>query len=690
MNGSIEPAVAEPPTADPHLADRPSQGEVQGARTPLRLRSDLRPIATYHHGRRYWLIRDPLARRVVRLTEADYQQLQQIEAADPGLVAEAAEQQLLQGYVPTRNDKPRGSFNPFYIRLPGVDADRMLGWLVPRTRWLFSGRALLFWGSVIALAIIMVLTQIRQFTQSLPSFHTFFGPQNWLPLAVAMIVTKIIHECAHGIVCRRFGARCPEIGVLLLCGTPCMYCDVTDSWALPNRWQRAAVMLAGVYVEAVLAAVATLIWWFAREGPVYYGCMNLMFVCGVSTLLFNLNPLMRFDGYYVLSDVLNLPNMRGQAAAAWRSVVVAPLAGDAYRNALQHRPRGARGLSLFHAASTLWRLMAVGGIACWVFAVADNARLRPLGYVLAGGLVAAAVIPIFRSWTRVARGHAAWQGVRPVRRLILLSGLAAGLLAIFAVPLPRRIAADGFVDFAHATTVYVRSEGRVEDVQVDYGQRVGVGQPILQLQSPRLLNEQIQLVSQSAEARLQVASLRRRALSDPELMEQWDSQQATAESLQQRVEFVQRQVEQLAIHSAAAGTILPLIDAKPIAAASLGDLLGQHLPEGTKLCRIGDPNLLEVILELDAAARADIQPGSRVRIQFEQNGIGVVESQVAAISEIHQTQADAETKAAEKFQIICNLPATTTPLAGTRVKAKVTATRESLAQKISRTWRATF
>ncbi|QDS89549.1 Peptidase family M50 [Rosistilla ulvae] len=685
MNGPIAAVDPQPQTTDSE-SDRGSGV----AAPPVRFRSDLQATATYHQGRRYWLVRDPLARQVVRLSESDYQQLQRLDEADPGLVAEAAEQQLLQGVPQTRRESARPSFNPFYIRLPGVDADRLLCWLVPHARWLFGKRAVLFWMAIVGLAAAIVLTQIRQFTHALPSFHAFFGPQNWLPLALTIVGTKVVHELAHGVVCRQFGARCPEIGVLLLCGTPCMYCDVTDSWSLPSRWQRVAVMLAGVYVEAILAAVATLIWWSARVGPVYYGCMNVMFVCGVSTLLFNLNPLMRFDGYYVLSDLVNVPNLRSQAAAAWRSVIVAPLAGDAFRNASPRRPRGARWLVLFHAASTAWRWMAVVAIACWVIAVAETARLLPFGYLAACGLMAAAIVPMFRKMISVARGDDAWMGVNRVRRLILTGAAVALFVVMLVVPLPRRIAATGIVDYADATTLYVRSEGRVDRVDVEFGDRVDNGQPIIQLESPELLNEQIQLVSQSAEASLRVASLRRRALSNPGLLEQWDSQQATAEGLQQRVEYLARQVDQLAIQSTAEGIVLPMIDPDRAAKISLRELRGQHLVEGTKICRIGDPEQLEVVLELDAHTRALIDTGSRVRIRFDQNGIGVVESRVDSISEIRRGDGSAAVGNVETFRIICKLPSTTTPLAGTRVGAHVTVPAETIVQRLARAWRETF
>ena len=96
--------------------------------------------------------------------------------------------------------------------------------------------------------------------------------------------------------------------------TPCLYCNVSDSWMLPNRWHRAAIGAAGMYVELVLASICTFIWWFTEPGPLNYICLNVMFISSVSTMMFNANPLLRYDGYYILSDILEIPNLRQKAS----------------------------------------------------------------------------------------------------------------------------------------------------------------------------------------------------------------------------------------------------------------------------------------------------------------------------------------------------------------------------------------
>ena len=101
---------------------------------------------------------------------------------------------------------------------------------------------------------------------------------------------------------------------MLLVLTPCLYCNVSDSWMLPNKWHRAWIGAAGMYVEIVIASICTFLWWFSEPGLLNQLCLSTMFVCSVSTMMFNANPLLRYDGYYILADVMEIPNLRQKAS----------------------------------------------------------------------------------------------------------------------------------------------------------------------------------------------------------------------------------------------------------------------------------------------------------------------------------------------------------------------------------------
>ena len=126
-----------------------------------------------------------------------------------------------------------------------------------------------------------------------------------------MAIVKVLHEFGHGLSCKKFGGECHEIGFMLLVFTPCLYCNVSDSWMLPNKWKRVWIGAAGIYVEMILASIAAFVWYFTEQGTTINDlCLNMMFLNVVSTVLVNGNPLLRFDGYYILMDALEIPNLR--------------------------------------------------------------------------------------------------------------------------------------------------------------------------------------------------------------------------------------------------------------------------------------------------------------------------------------------------------------------------------------------
>ena len=138
----------------------------------------------------------------------------------------------------------------------------------------------------------------------------------WLFLAIGCV--KILHELGHAMTCKHFGGEVHEMGFMLLVFSPCLYCDVSDAWRLRSKWQRIAVSAAGMIVELVLAALATIVWWYAQPGVVQLVALNIMIICTVNTLLINGNPLMRYDGYFIFSDLVETPNLWQRSREAFR------------------------------------------------------------------------------------------------------------------------------------------------------------------------------------------------------------------------------------------------------------------------------------------------------------------------------------------------------------------------------------
>jgi putative peptide zinc metalloprotease protein len=325
---------------------------------PLRMRPDLHARQHRYLGQLYWVIKEPVGLHYFRFQEEEYAILQMLDGRTSldqikveferrfppekvtveelghfvgtlhrnGLVISDAAGQGEQLLERRRQRKLRmlaGSLaNILAVRFKGIDPNNILTWMYPKLRWMYSLPARIACIGLALAALLLVLVQFDSFHNKLPTFHQFFEAKNWIYMGLVLAVTKIIHEFGHGLTCKHFGGECHEMGVMFLVLTPCLYCNVSDSWMLPNKWHRAMIGAGGMYIEIVMASIATFLWWFSAPGLLNQICLSVMFICSVSTVLFNANPLLRFDGYYILSDVMEIPNLRQKASTILNGQVV--------------------------------------------------------------------------------------------------------------------------------------------------------------------------------------------------------------------------------------------------------------------------------------------------------------------------------------------------------------------------------
>ena len=324
---------------------------VNSAMRPLQLRRrpDLESKKHRYHGRSYWVVKEPVGLNYYRFHEEEFailnmldgqtslqeikdrfqnefapqritlQDLQQFVGMlhRSGLVISQASGQGRQlrrrGDEKKKKERLGKLANIFALRFRGIDPERILNFLNPFTWWLFTLPALICVAMFGLSALTLVLVNFQEFRTKLPTFEQFFAADNWIWLGATMAIVKILHEFGHGLSCKRYGGECHEMGFMFLVFTPCLYCNVSDSWMLPNKWHRVFIGAAGMYVELMLASIATYLWWFSEPGMVNFLCLSVMFICSVSTVVFNGNPLLRFDGYYILMDILEIPNLRQKA-----------------------------------------------------------------------------------------------------------------------------------------------------------------------------------------------------------------------------------------------------------------------------------------------------------------------------------------------------------------------------------------
>src|SRR5690606_32747297 len=187
-----------------------------------------------------------------------------------------------------------------------------------------------------------------------------------------------------------------EMGVMILVLPPCLYCNVSDSWMLPNKWHRVAIGAAGIYVEIFIASLCTFIWWFSEPGMLNHLALSTMFVCSVSTILFNGNPLLRYDGYYILSDIIEIPNLRQKASdilarkmGHWCLGIEPP--DDPF---LPQRNQGF--FALYSVAAAVYRWIVTFSILWFLYKIWEPYRLEVIGQMI--GLAALYTLAVQPLW----------------------------------------------------------------------------------------------------------------------------------------------------------------------------------------------------------------------------------------------------------------------------------------------------
>ncbi|MGI9474514.1 MAG: hypothetical protein ACR2NZ_23455 [Rubripirellula sp.] len=574
------------------------------------------------------------------------------------LLAGTSDEQLWReadaaGWTRSRNSQsPRRSLSSLLaFRIPLGTIDRLAGGLAAHSGFLFAPTAVLCWSAIILFAAVMALSHSTEIALSLGSLPVFLQESNPVWIGGLFIVTKLIHEFAHAIVCRRVGGRVGEVGILLLCGIPCPYCDVTDIWRQPSEKRRAAVMLAGIYVELIIASLATFTWLASQDATLRLTMLNLMVICSVSTLLFNANPLMRYDGYFVLADFLCSVNLRREARNAFSSIVTTMVAGPNFRRAAESNLRSS-GLAVYHVASVAYRLLVLFSIATLGLGIATYLGVRPFAAALILALTAALTFNASGRIIGAFRGRGVWKSVSATRRSILaFTLLILGLLVLF-LPTRRYRQVSGWIDSADATMVYVGTDGVIERVSANYGDRVVEGESLLELQNESLALEQTLLRGRLNVAKLRRGQSLRSSLDRTSRVGEWQTLQAAEKSLETQLASVQDRVDKSHVRSPANGIVLPPDSRREMNSfLTLDERTGSTVDAHQVWCRVSSEGKLHAVLELDARDRRDIGPGSIVTIGLTDSTNKVWRTTVSSVSELNEDQRSVMRQAS--FQVLC-------------------------------------
>ncbi len=321
---------------------------------------------------------------------------------------------------------------------------------------------------------------------------------NLMPLYLAIFFNHFLHEMAHALACKYYGGQVRTMGVMLLLFTPLPYVDLSSSWTFRNRWHRAWVSSAGMATDLFVGAVATIIWAYSPPGLVNELAYNLMFSTAVYTFIFNINPLMRFDGYYVLSDILGIANLHESAQQQftrwWKTRILGqPDSADLG----QVSSRRHAGLALFFVGSNIYRWAVMLGI---VLFVAD--QYWGVGLVVGLALIYSSFVMPLKKVIRPLRSPLflyQQQGKLRLSAAVLLMLLAL----LLWMPVPESRVLRGVVEAKHNTTLFSQSNARIIKVHVSSGQWVSAGQLLIELDNPELEQELRAVRAQMVQVRAQ-------------------------------------------------------------------------------------------------------------------------------------------------------------------------------------------
>ena len=371
--------------------------------------------------------------------------------------------------------------NPLALRFPLFDPDRFLDSTAWAARPIFTVWGFLVWLGVVITGIVLAVLNWSELSQG--AVDKILTAENLFLIALAYPVVKAVHELGHAYATKVWGGEVHEIGLMFLVFIPVPYVDASSSAAFPQKWRRAVVGGAGIMVELALAAAAMIFWINAEPGLARAFAFNVMLIGGVSTMLFNGNPLLRFDGYFVLADVLEIPNL-GQRANKYFFYVIQRYAFGIKTAESPVTARGERGWFLFYStAAFLYRVTISIGISLFV-----ATKFFFIGILLAAwALSNVFVFPVFKG-LRFLLTAPSLRGRRG-RALGLSGGLLAGIAAVLvAVPVPHATVAHGVVWLNDHEILRAETEGFVAEVLQDAGP-VAAGTPLVRLKDPLLASE---------------------------------------------------------------------------------------------------------------------------------------------------------------------------------------------------------
>jgi len=461
--------------------------------------------------------------------------------------------------------------NPLSLKLPLLYPDP---WFERHAAWarrLFSWPVLALWFALVVPAGLLAAQHWTALTENLSD--RVLSASNLLLLWLTYPLVKGLHEWAHGMAVKAWGGRVREIGVMFIVFMPVPYVDATSSYQFPSKWARAAVAAAGILAELVVGALAVFVWLSAESGLATAFAFNVILIAGVSTVVVNGNPLMRYDGYFILSDLLELPNLAQRSTQYWAYLVDRFAFGSREAEPPMDSSREGWILFAYGAVAPLYRLSVSLGLA-WFVATE---------YPMVGGLLAlmglwgSVAMPLWKGWKHLTEGAGlARRREVAMRRTLVTLGLLVGLIGF--LPLPFHSTHQAVVWLPDDAIVRAGAPGHVVHASASPATPVVAGQPLLEIENPVLLADRDVARASLAQAE---AQLRQAEVDDRVRAE---SLRAVVAERTAKLDDLDRRVDAMAVAATTTGRWTP---------AAPTELPGRHVKRGEVLGYVvGGPSRL--------------------------------------------------------------------------------------------------
>ncbi|MDB6041264.1 MAG: Zn-dependent protease protein [Verrucomicrobiales bacterium] len=462
--------------------------------------------------------------------------------------------------------------NIMFMRFPLLDPDIFLNKTIGFVGKLINPIGALIWAMVVGWALKLAFDN---WSMLKAQSEGVLAPQNLPLLYLGLVFVKSLHEFGHAYFCKKYGGEVHVMGVLIMIFTPTPYVDATSSWSFRSRKQRILVGAAGMIVELFVAAIAMMVWANSSRGVVHNLCYNIVFVASVSTVLFNLNPLLRFDGYYILSDLLDIPNLSQRSTRHLRHLFERYIFGIRKSESPSNSNSEKAWFTVFGISSGIYRVFVFGRILLFV---AD--RLLLIGIIMA---VVCAIswicVPVVKYVKYLASDPILDR--HRVRAVAITAGLAAVLIVLLdVIPFPRHFRASGVVEAKVYSHEVNGAAGFMSRLVALPGSQVKAGDTLAVFSNPEL---ELELAASKAN----------RTETQARLLQAMGHETANIKPLSSKLDSVEKRISRINVELAS--LTLRARQNGFWVAPSIEEGLGRWFAKGTSMGLIVDPGSFEFV-----------------------------------------------------------------------------------------------